>query len=161
MWSSKDDQWRFKLCKLTKELNLERLKRPCPVYLMRFFFFSFKNKKPKYLGHDFQWAIFESSPFCAKKEIIAPTIIQRNTVFTNLVPRAFPLKKGWGFSRPTHLREKPWGRGWVFTIPFLWKMIYKPRRVLWACGAGLSETLANYRPHLSHFWANVIFAIPT
>ena len=27
----------------------------------------------------------------------------------NLVPRAFPLKNGWG---PTHfLREKPWGRG--------------------------------------------------
>ena len=29
--------------------------------------------------------------------------------FHNLVPRAFPLKNGWG---PTHfLREKPWGRG--------------------------------------------------
>ena len=28
----------------------------------------------------------------------------------NLVPRAFPLKDGWG---ATHfLREKPWGRGW-------------------------------------------------
>ena len=22
-------------------------------------------------------------------------------------------------------------------------------------------SVANYRPHLSHFWANVIFAIPT
>ena len=30
---------------------------------------------------------------------------------TNLVPRAFPLKNGWG-GRPTHiLREKPWGQG--------------------------------------------------
>ena len=29
----------------------------------------------------------------------------------NLVPRALPLKNGWG---PTHfLREKPWGRGWL------------------------------------------------
>ena len=26
----------------------------------------------------------------------------------NLVPRAFPLKNGWGH----FLREKPWGRGW-------------------------------------------------
>ena len=37
----------------------------------------------------------------------------------NLVPRAFPLKIGWGGWWlkigwcPTHfLREKPWGRGW-------------------------------------------------
>ena len=29
----------------------------------------------------------------------------------NLVPRALPLKNGWG---PTHfLREEPWGRGWL------------------------------------------------
>ena len=41
--------------------------------------------------------------------------------------------------------------------------------VCWVCAAGLSEPLpdiivyfvANYRPHLSHFWANVIFTIPT
>ena len=35
----------------------------------------------------------------------------KNSSANNLVPRAFPLKNGWG--RPTHLREKPWGRGWL------------------------------------------------
>ena len=34
----------------------------------------------------------------------------------NLVPRAFPLKNGWG---PTHLREKPWGRGWTIQSSFI------------------------------------------
>ena len=29
----------------------------------------------------------------------------------NLVPRAFPLKNGWG-GKLIFLREKPWGRGW-------------------------------------------------
>ena len=32
-------------------------------------------------------------------------------ILTNLVPRAFPLKNGWGH----FLREKPWGRGWILT----------------------------------------------
>ena len=38
----------------------------------------------------------------------------------------------------------------------------------WVCAAGLSEPLpfivyfmANYRPHLGHFWVNVILATPT
>ena len=34
----------------------------------------------------------------------------------------------------------------------------------WVCVAGLSETLSlwpYHRPHLSHFWKKVIFAIPT
>ena len=42
----------------------------------------------------------------------------------NLVPRALPLKNGWGGKRPWHrlvtcplvhpfFREKPWGRGWL------------------------------------------------
>ena len=37
---------------------------------------------------------------------------QRKTIVnSNLIPRAFPLKNGWG---ATHfLREKPWGRGCV------------------------------------------------
>ena len=35
---------------------------------------------------------------------------------SNLVPRAFPLKNGWG---PTHfLREKHWGRGCFGSLPF-------------------------------------------
>ena len=44
-WSSKTDQWRFKLwrwgywhCNLTRETNLEHLKSPCLVYLMWSFF---------------------------------------------------------------------------------------------------------------------------
>ena len=42
------------------------------------------------------------------------TFPESRTVFwwnpSNLVPRAFPLKNGWGTAH--FLREKPWGRGW-------------------------------------------------
>ena len=31
-------------------------------------------------------------------------------LYPNLVPRAFPLKNGWAH----FLREKPWGRGWLY-----------------------------------------------
>ena len=66
-----------------------------------------------------------------------------------------------GFSH--FLREKPWGRGWVGVgvgglglifagyVPLASQSPY-PITVY---------SVANYRPHLSHFWANVIFAIPT
>ena len=36
----------------------------------------------------------------------------------NRVPRAFPLKNGWGH----FLREKPWGRGWV---PSYFEALYR------------------------------------
>ena len=41
----------------------------------------------------------------------------RSGSLTNLVPRAFPLKNGWGLSHPTHfLREKSWERGWIVNV---------------------------------------------
>ena len=54
-------------------------------------------------------------------QFFGPLLYRGSTVICNLVPRAFPLKNGWGqkraFSRPTHfLREKPWGRSCV-----IWK----------------------------------------
>ena len=54
--------------------------------------------------------------FSGNKKYIFPRfkLYARVYVRINLVPRVFPLKNGWGFSRPTHfLREKPWGRGCV------------------------------------------------
>ena len=42
--------------KLIKKPNLEHLKSPCSVNLMWW------DNKPKYLGHDFQWGIFEIIP---------------------------------------------------------------------------------------------------
>ena len=46
MWSSKTDQWWFKLWKLIKDLKLEHLKSPCSVYLM-WLFFHLKGKEKK------------------------------------------------------------------------------------------------------------------
>ena len=58
------DQWRFKLWKVIKELNWEHLNFLFSVYLMRLFFlFIYLGNKTKYLGHDFQWAIFEIITF--------------------------------------------------------------------------------------------------
>ena len=101
-------------------------------------FFFIQKQKTKYLAHDFQWAIFETiAPFLREKRNNRPDYYSKKYGIYQPRPQ--------GFSRPTHLREKPWGRGWVFTIPFLWKMIYKPRRVLWLIFAGL-VALASQRP---------------
>ena len=44
-------------------------------------------------------------------------------LFPNLVPRAFPSKTGWA----THfLREKPWGRGWLFPALFFFFFFSTP-----------------------------------
>ena len=70
---------------------------------------------------------------------------------TNLVPRAFPLKNGWG---PTQfLREKLWGRGWKDTefhvyddIP---KLLYDSRngqmkKLQKARGKGFTDYFTNF-----------------
>ena len=51
-----------------------------------------------------------------------------NALFSNLVPRAFPLKHGGGegrlFSHPSHfLRQKPWGPIWLLCwLSFPWSV---------------------------------------
>ena len=60
----------------------------------------------------------------------------------------------------------------LFRLPCLWQAL-NPGGLLGSIFAGyvplasqnpypiIVYSVANYRPHLSHFWANVIFAIPT
>ena len=82
MWSSKTDQWWFKLWKLIKDLNLEHLKSPCSIYLM-WLFFDLKGKENKIFRAQLPVSnVWNNHPlFVRKKEIIAPGYYLRKYVF--------------------------------------------------------------------------------
>ena len=84
---------------------------------------------------------------------VIPTEMSGFLKFTRSCTILDALKKRLGRDLPLPFNLSPLSRGgggtWV--------------RFCWVCAAGLSEphpiivySVANYRPHLSHFWANVI-----
>ena len=83
IWSSKTDQWRFKLIWNTLKAHVQ--------FIWCDNFFIYWDNKTKHLGHDFQWAIFEIiALIIAFPRIIAPFWCQKR----NNRPRLLSTKYG-------------------------------------------------------------------